>query len=145
MIVALLIAAALVWFFALRDTTSQAPVPKVTDLLQQQAERKLKNRGFDVQTALAPNQRPPGTVLEQDPRAGTVVDEGSTVTLTVSSGPGVGTVPNVVGKTGRRRDEDLGEIPVQGQDRAPALGPVRRAGDRAGPGAGLAQPARHDP
>jgi serine/threonine-protein kinase len=96
-IAALLVIGALVWFFFLRDTTSTAPVPKVTDMLLQQAKRKLKNKGFDVSPVPAPNARPPGTVLEQDPRAGTVVDEGSTVTLTYSSGPGVGTVPKVTG------------------------------------------------
>ena len=51
-----------------------------------------------VSTALAPNPRPPGTVLEQEPGAGSVVDEGATVNLSVSSGPGLGTVPKVVGQ-----------------------------------------------
>jgi serine/threonine-protein kinase len=96
-IAALLVVGALVWFFFLRDTTSTTPVPKVTDVLLQQATKKLKHKGFDVDPVPAPNAEPPGTVLEQDPRAGTVVDEGSTVTLTYSSGPGAGTVPRVVG------------------------------------------------
>src|SRR5439155_22162422 len=77
--------------------TSTTPVPKVTDVLLQQATHKLKQKGFDVNPVPAPNAKPPGTVLEQHPRAGTVVDEGSTVTLTYSSGPAPGTEPNVVG------------------------------------------------
>jgi serine/threonine-protein kinase len=72
-------------------------VPKVIGELQQQATRKLRHKGFHVATALAPNPKPPGTVLEQDPRPGSVVDEGSKVNLSVSSGPGLGTVPKVVG------------------------------------------------
>src|SRR3954454_4368555 len=93
-IAALLIAGALV-FFLTRGGTTHVPVPKVTGLLQQQAERKLKAKGFDIQPGTTASETSAGTVLEQDPRPGTVVDKGSTVTITVSSGPGVGTVPKV--------------------------------------------------
>src|SRR5204863_6931078 len=39
-----------------------------------------------------------GVVIEQDPRPGVVVAKGADVKLSVSTGPGVGTVPGVVGK-----------------------------------------------
>ena len=38
-----------------------------------------------------------GTVIGQDPLGGTKANKGSTVTLTVSHGPGNATVPSVVG------------------------------------------------
>jgi eukaryotic-like serine/threonine-protein kinase len=96
-VAALLIAAALVYFLT-RGDTATAAVPKVTGELQQQATRDLKRKGFAV--AIAPVSRTArvGEVVEQSPRAGTVADEGSTVTLSVSTGPGLGTVPDVVGE-----------------------------------------------
>jgi eukaryotic-like serine/threonine-protein kinase len=97
-VAALLAGGALAYFLTRGGSTSRVPVPSVIGELQQQASRKLKHRGFHVSTALAPNPKPPGTVLEQEPSPGSVVDEGATVNLSVSSGPGLGTVPNVVGK-----------------------------------------------
>jgi beta-lactam-binding protein with PASTA domain len=57
---------------------------------------KLENRGFDVDTRQVPSCNSPNTVTEQDPPSGSEADEGSTVTLTVSSGLRV-PVPNVRG------------------------------------------------
>ena len=98
LIVAALLAGGALAYFLTRGSTSRIPVPNVIGELQQQAARKLKHKGFHVSTALAPNPRPPGTVLEQEPSPGSVVDEGATVNLSVSSGPGLGTVPKVVGE-----------------------------------------------
>ncbi len=47
---------------------------------------------------------PPGTVTEQDPPAGSHADEGSTVTITVSTGRGTVVITDVAGEareTGR--------------------------------------------
>ncbi len=49
------------------------------------------------------------TVLEQDPRAGEEAEEGSTVTLTVSTGPGETEVPDVVGLPLREAVAELRE------------------------------------
>ena len=97
-LIALAVIGGVLAFLLTRGSTQRVAVPRVTGELQQRATRMLRHRGFHVATALTPNPQPPGTVLEQDPRAGKVVDEGSTVKLSVSSGPGLGTVPNVVGK-----------------------------------------------
>jgi serine/threonine-protein kinase len=104
-IVALLIAGALVYF--LTRSTATLPVPKVTGELQQQATRNLKRKGFVVATSPTPSSSPVGRVIEQDPPAGKVVDKGSTVTISVSTGPGPGTVPNVVGLTLPAAEKDL--------------------------------------
>ena len=46
-------------------------------------------------------------MLEQDPLAGEKVDEGSTVTLSVSSGPAIVTVPSVSGQAEKQATELL--------------------------------------
>jgi serine/threonine-protein kinase len=58
-----------------------------------------------------PSDNPSGTVIEQDPTAGSEVDEGTTVTITVSSGLGTVVVPPVAGqpeKQARNTLEDSG-------------------------------------
>ena len=47
--------------------------------------------------------KPPGEVIGQDPSGGTQAKKGSTVHLTVSSGPGQAAVPSVSGSAGGRR------------------------------------------
>ena len=50
-----------------------------------------------------PNRKPSGIVVSESPAAGTKADKGSTVTLSVSSGPGNVSVPSVQGLTVGRR------------------------------------------
>ena len=52
-----------------------------------------------VSPVLKASTAPQGIVLAQNPPAGTVLKNGSTVAITVSSGPPPGTVPNVTGET----------------------------------------------
>ena len=59
------------------------------------AASTLEKAGFEVDSVLADNPRPAGVVLAQTPRRGLKVDEGSTVTITISDK--VATVPYVVG------------------------------------------------
>jgi eukaryotic-like serine/threonine-protein kinase len=89
----------------------QVEVPNVTNQNLQAATAILQGRGFDVDTKLVPSQSPRNTVTEQDPAAGEETDEGSTITLTVSSGPGVVAVPDVQGLTEKdatKKLEDAG-------------------------------------
>jgi beta-lactam-binding protein with PASTA domain len=97
-VIALLIAGGITAFLLTRGGASQVPVPKVTGELLQKATRVLERKGFRVVPSNTPSDAPVNEVVEQDPRPGVVVGEGSTVTLSVSVGPGVGTVPDVVGK-----------------------------------------------
>jgi len=59
----------------------------------------LENKGFKVQvtTVVSPEQR--DKILRQDPQPNTKADDGSTVSLTVSGGPGQASVPSVDGLT----------------------------------------------
>ena len=55
---------------------------------------------------------PEGTVIEQDPRGGTEAEEGSTVTITVSLGPGTVRVPDVAGLHASRRRSGSSRTPA---------------------------------
>jgi eukaryotic-like serine/threonine-protein kinase len=89
-----------------RDTTAE--VPKVTGRTFDQAESRLKDEGFKLgETREVENEAPPETVLEQDPIPGEVDEDCSLLTffcskpkviLTVSNGPGSGTVPSTAGQ-----------------------------------------------
>ena len=67
----------------------------------------LQNDGFTRAVLNVTNNKKAGTVIGQDPQGNDKAKEGSTVTLTVSQGPGSTTVPSVVGtavsKPRRRR------------------------------------------
>ncbi len=72
-------------------------VPLVTGRGIITARTELQNDGFVVNVIDQTDPKPAGTVVGQNPLAGAKADKGSTVTLTVSSGPGNATVPSVVG------------------------------------------------
>ncbi len=92
-LLALLVAAVagLVAFALTRPGT--VTVPSVTGIPEPTATERLEAEGLDVDIDPVPSTAPRETVLEQDPIAGEKVDEGSTVTLSVSSGPAIVTVP----------------------------------------------------
>jgi beta-lactam-binding protein with PASTA domain/predicted Ser/Thr protein kinase len=74
-------------------------VPAVVDQSFTTAQAELTNDGLVVNQLQVTNPKPAGIVIRQTPLANTKVKQGSTVTLTVSSGPGNTTVPTVVGET----------------------------------------------
>lgn len=78
-----------------------AKVPNVAGLMLDDAAKQLAAVGFTAQRS---EERfhggaPKGTVLEQDPRAGTRDAEGTTVRLVVSAGQEIAQVPSIVGMT----------------------------------------------
>jgi len=76
----------------------QVPVPPVTGDPLNTARTVLQNAGFQVGPPLnVTSARAPGTVIGESPGGGQKVDKGSTVTLTVSQGPGTHAIPSVVG------------------------------------------------
>src|SRR3954454_14681712 len=83
-ILALVIAA----IYVATDKPTQVAVPNVAKLSVDVATQRLEKRGFVVKQRLQRNRADPGTVLGSDPGRGDKIDEGSTVTLIVSSGPG---------------------------------------------------------
>ncbi|MBV9810520.1 MAG: Stk1 family PASTA domain-containing Ser/Thr kinase [Solirubrobacterales bacterium] len=73
-------------------------VPPVAGEQFSTAQAQLQNAGFTVSQVQLTSSRKAGTVIRQVPLAGTKVKEGSTIALTVSSGPGNTTVPTVIGE-----------------------------------------------
>ena len=79
--------------------TQKVSVPTVVGADQANAEAKLRQDGFHVDTVQKTAEQPAGQVIGQDPTGGTKAKKGSTVTLTVSAGPQQVAVPQVVGLT----------------------------------------------
>jgi serine/threonine-protein kinase len=78
----------------------QVPVPDLKGQSQSDATSALKKAGFKVKVTSKPNSTvTKGTVYDQDPASGTQVAAGSTVTIFVSSGPEMVSVPDVRGMT----------------------------------------------
>jgi eukaryotic-like serine/threonine-protein kinase len=79
--------------------TQKVAVPTVVGADQANAEAKLRQDGFKVDTVQKTAEQQAGQVIGQDPTGGTKAKKGSTVTLTVSAGPQQVAVPQVVGLT----------------------------------------------
>ncbi|MDX6636673.1 MAG: eukaryotic-like serine/threonine-protein kinase [Solirubrobacterales bacterium] len=96
--IALLLVIAAVLFLLLHDSgTKHVLVPNVLTETQDTATADLQAKGFQVVPSPIPSRKPLNTVIKQSPRAGTTADEGSTVTITVSTGLGKATVKDVRG------------------------------------------------
>ena len=76
-------------------TAEQKEVPRVTGKQLVAARALMERAGFEVQTERVRSSQPFDQVVDQDPNPGEEADEGSTVTLEVSDGPGTVLVPPV--------------------------------------------------
>jgi beta-lactam-binding protein with PASTA domain len=92
----LLLGGLLIWYVTRSDNKT---VPTVIGLQVDDAVNRLQDDGFKTQITRAPNQRDAGIVFSQDPGAGSNVDKGTMVRLSVSSGQAQVTVPNAVGRS----------------------------------------------
>jgi serine/threonine-protein kinase len=104
----------LLGFGLTRDNSTD--VPNVTGETRSAATTRLEFNGFSVDTEEVERQAPKGTVLEQDPVPGSAEEDCSflgffcskpSVTLTISAGPGNGTVPGVAGLSEEEATEKL--------------------------------------
>jgi eukaryotic-like serine/threonine-protein kinase len=99
--------AALAWALFFKGPADQKTVPNVTGIQLSAAIAALQNQGFEVDVQRVENDAPKDRVIRQDPQPGKKVDEGSTVTLVVSGGPGQVAVPDVVDKTTKEAKQVL--------------------------------------
>jgi beta-lactam-binding protein with PASTA domain/tRNA A-37 threonylcarbamoyl transferase component Bud32 len=86
----------------------QVAVPNVVGTSEDNARTTLQQAGFEVSSTSAPSDSTPeGIVSDQSPAGGTQAAKGSTVTITVSSGPSTTTVPDEVGQDKQVAIDDL--------------------------------------
>ncbi|MGH2787014.1 MAG: Stk1 family PASTA domain-containing Ser/Thr kinase [Actinomycetota bacterium] len=103
---AVLIAGAVQAVSALR-APDRVRVPLITDLDQRRATARLESLGLEVKVESSRSKaEPAGEVLAQSPQTGTL-EEGRTVTLTVSSGPPLRKLPSLVGLAVAAAEEKL--------------------------------------
>jgi serine/threonine-protein kinase len=87
----------------------QVTVPAEVGKNIDEATNDLEQLNLTVLTRAQNSDKPQGEVLDQNPKAGTQVAKNSSVTLTVSSGTGQATVPNVVGQDAATAGNTLGQ------------------------------------
>ena len=95
LVILLIAGAAAAAYFLTRPR--QVLVPKVTGEQYSTARATLSQAKFQVSKVTLSDRRPPGIVISESPAAGTKADKGSTVTLSVSTGPGDISIPTVQG------------------------------------------------
>ncbi|CAB4875629.1 unannotated protein [freshwater metagenome] len=104
----------------LLSRAQQVVVPSVVGSDSATARSVLDREGFSTDEIPKTSSRPKGEVIGQDPAGGTKADKGSVVTVTVSDGPGMVTIPDVTGLSSsqaRRRLENAG-LRVRVRERA---------------------------
>jgi eukaryotic-like serine/threonine-protein kinase len=77
----------------------QVEVPGVVGETQGSARAALTNAGLEVEVDEQESDQPEGRVIAQTPQGGTTVNAGSTVTITVSKGRELVSVPSVTGRS----------------------------------------------
>jgi eukaryotic-like serine/threonine-protein kinase len=88
-----------------------AIVPDVVGFGRAAARSALENAGFEVNVVEVSSEAQRGTVIEQSPVGGTEAAKGSTVNITVSSGPETVGVPDVVDQD---REDAIDELEAAG-------------------------------
>ncbi len=78
-------------------TVKTVTVRGVIGLTEAKARQTLTDQGFTVTTTRQPNQKPVGTVFDQNPQEGEFKKTGTAVTIFVSDGAGTVKVPKVEG------------------------------------------------
>jgi len=122
------------------------PVKKIVPVVVREqvslAQAQVQNAGFTPNLIYRTDSHQAGTVINQEPLGLTKADEGSTVTLTVSQGPGNVSVPSVTdlpqGQAVReikRAQLKIGRVQSESSDTV-----ARGSATRTDPGAGVSLP-----
>jgi serine/threonine-protein kinase len=72
-------------------------VPRLSGLDVSDARSRLRSLGLASTVTRVDSEKPAGTVIDQSPAAGSALERGGMVALTVSSGPAAVSVPDVLG------------------------------------------------
>jgi serine/threonine protein kinase/beta-lactam-binding protein with PASTA domain len=99
---------------AVKAPVKQVAVPAgITNTTVSNAEAILRAHGLTYTISNEINNAVSGTVLSSSPTIGSMVDQGSAVTLTVSTGPANVKVPSLVGLTQAQAGQTLGQAGLQ--------------------------------
>ena len=90
--------------------TEEQRVPNVVNQPEQRAVDQLEKAGFEVNTRRVESDKKVGNVVSQDPAAGRMVEEGATIELAVSSGPGQQLVPSVRNLPADQARQELNDL-----------------------------------
>ncbi|MFD3696774.1 Stk1 family PASTA domain-containing Ser/Thr kinase [Streptomyces sp. NPDC058646] len=91
----------------------KVPVVDVLRMKYEEAEKLLKDKGFQVERKPQESDQTPGIVLEQNPKSGNEAEEGSTVTLTVAKEQTKAVVPDLKGKTKEQAAKALSDVKLK--------------------------------
>ena len=100
----LVIVGLLAWYFLTRGD-DKSTVPNVIGLRSQVAAERIRDRNLEVLPRTGESNRPSGVVFATKPGAGTQLDEGRTVTISISSGRLA--VPDVTGRPLKTAQQEL--------------------------------------
>lgn len=89
------------------------PVPNAVGLGEAEARDRLVSAGFQVETREVFSERERGSVVSQQPAAGAELEEGGSVTISVSKGTGLVEVPNVVGLSRGEAEAELSSAKLE--------------------------------
>ncbi len=141
LLVALLIAGAATAAYFLSRPQKRV-VPAVTGEQLNLARTVLQNAGFTVGVIQVPSTQTSGIVIGENPGAGAKADKGSTVTVTVSSGPGKQAIPSVQGLSESKAKKAIEAAHLKVARVEPQSSSRWSSGDATGtdPGAGTSVP-----
>jgi eukaryotic-like serine/threonine-protein kinase len=117
LLAALAVAGLIVGALLLFGGGDRVEVPRVIGANVSAATQALRERGFEVEAIRDTSDRPRNQVINQDPDGGTMAEQGSTVRITVSDGPGTGTVPFLRGQPQSEAVERLEELGFEAEIR----------------------------
>jgi serine/threonine-protein kinase len=95
---AVLLVAAIVAAILLLTGKPSRVVPNVVGQQEAGATTRLQNAGFNPASQHITNSKPQGIVINESPTPGAHAPKGSTITITVSDGPGNAQIPDVAGR-----------------------------------------------
>ncbi len=111
-------------FLAWKSATggvAMVSVPGVLDLLPAAAKQSLSDRKLnaEIKYAPGPDDATKNRVIDQDPNSGIEVPEGSTVVITVNTGPNMVTIPDQL--KGQKYDQVVAQLKSMGFTKVHAL------------------------
>jgi eukaryotic-like serine/threonine-protein kinase len=120
-------------------------VPDVVNQNLQVATANLQNAGLNPNIIQVTDNKKSGTVIRQDPQPGTKVNDGSSVTLTVSQGPGSTTVPSVTGLARKQAEQAIRQsrLKVGRIETETSNSVAAGSATRTDPGAGVSLPVNN--